>query len=128
MARRRNTSTTSTRQREQRRRERLAREDRIERITWFLLVLIFAAVYMIPEETSLPNWLVPLAGALVLLGSGTYQTSRRMRVSPVTWVAGIFMLFMTIFGLAYAPELDFLGFSLAIFAVVIGFGVVTGET
>ncbi|HEX2622471.1 MAG TPA: hypothetical protein VHL11_20065 [Phototrophicaceae bacterium] len=125
MTRRRERSTE--RQREDRRRTRLAKEDRIERITWFLLVLVFAIFNLLPEGNTLPHWLVPLAGGVILLGSGVFQTSNRMKVSPITWIAGASLLFMGLFNI-YAPTLDFLGLSLIVFAVVIGFGVVTGET
>jgi hypothetical protein len=103
------------------------REARIERMTWFLLVLIFAILYFVPDNT-LPNWLVPAAGALILLGSGVVQYARRMAVSPITWIAGSLMLMMSLYSVYINPNTDLLGFSLVVFAVVIGFGVITGET
>jgi Na+/melibiose symporter-like transporter len=104
------------------------REARIERTTWFLLVLVFAVIYFIPETTRLPNWVVPAAGAVILLGSGAVQYSRRMRVSPITWIGGAVMLFMALLALYFGFDADLLGFSLVVFALVIGFGVLTGET
>ncbi|MCU0498326.1 MAG: hypothetical protein MUF87_13320 [Anaerolineae bacterium] len=104
-------------------------EARVERITWFLLVAIFAVIYFIRDDVAqLPNWAVPMAGALVLLGSGLYQYSRRWRVSPVTWIIGVTMLFMVIFNFVYDPRIDMLGFSLIAFMVLIGFGILSGET
>ncbi|MBC8170665.1 MAG: hypothetical protein H7X77_03300 [Anaerolineae bacterium] len=125
MARRKSRSTD--RARDDRQRTRLAKEDRIERVTWFLLVLVFAVFNLLPEDNTLPNWLVPMLGSIILLGSGIYQSSNRMRVSPITWVSGSALLFMGLFNL-YAPSLNFIGFSLIVFAVVIAFGVLTGET
>lgn len=104
-------------------------EARVERITWFLLVAIFAVIYFIRDDVAqLPNWAVPMAGAIVLLGSGLYQYSRRWRVSPVTWIIGATMLFMVIFNFVYDPRIDMLGFSLLAFMVLIGFGIMSGET
>jgi Na+/H+ antiporter NhaD/arsenite permease-like protein len=104
------------------------REARIERMTWFLLVLIFAIIYFIPETVNFPNWIVPAAGALILLGSGVVQYARRMAVSPITWIAGSLMLMMSLYSVYVNQSVDLLGFSLVVFAVVIGFGVITGET
>jgi len=101
-------------------------EARVERLTWALLVLIFAIPLLI--DISIPNGFVPLAGAIVLLGSGAYQYSRRWRVSPITWVGGSLMLFLSILNLALDSERDFTGWALAVVAVVIVFGAITGET
>ncbi|MEQ8677568.1 MAG: hypothetical protein RLP44_13775 [Aggregatilineales bacterium] len=102
-------------------------EAQIERITWFLLVLIFAIVSILPEET-IPNWIIPGSGAFILLGAGIYQTVRRWHVSPITWVAGTLMFVLAVINLYVNPDQDFLGFTLLTFAAVIGFGVLTGET
>ena len=103
-------------------------EAKVERITWFLLVLVFAIPSIFPD-ISLPNWAVPAAGAVILLGSGIYQYTNKWRVSPVTWIAGSLMLFFVLMSLMFGlTNINFLGPSLLVFAIVIGFGVVTGET
>ncbi len=102
-------------------------EARVERFTWFLLVVIFAAFNMLPQG-MIPNALIPFSGAVVLLGSGTYQYTKRWKVSPITWIAGTIMLVFGLYNLTLDPNRDFLGLSLVMFAVVIGFGVLTGET
>jgi Na+/melibiose symporter-like transporter len=102
-------------------------EARIERFTWFAMVLVFAVVYILPEGT-LDNWVVPLAGAAILLGSGIYQYSRRWRVSPITWIAGTVMLLLAMINFSVNPDMNFLGLVLLTFAAVIGLGVLTGET
>ncbi len=102
-------------------------EARVEQVTWFLLVLIFAAMSMLPEG-SVPNALVPLGGALVMLGSGLYQYSHRWRVSPITWVVGSLMMAIGLYSIYVNQTVDLLPHSLVAFAIVIGFGVVTGET
>lgn len=102
-------------------------EARVERFTWFLLVAIFAALTMLPVGT-IPNAFVPFSGAVVLLGSGTYQYTKRWKVSPITWIAGSIMLVFGLYNLFLDSSRDLLGLSLVMFAVVIGFGVLTGET
>lgn len=102
-------------------------EESVERTTWFLLVLIFALLYIFPEE-NVPNWIIPVSGAFVLLGSGVYQYTRRWRVSPITWIAGTLMLVLGMYNLYVDANQDFFGLALLTFAVVIGIGVITGET
>lgn len=104
-------------------------EARSERITWFLLVLIFALINVLEEGgVSLPNWFVPLSGGVVLLGSGLYQYGRRWRVSPTTWLAGAILAMLAFINLYFSPTRSFLGISLIVFAGVILIGLVTGET
>lgn len=106
-----------------------AREARIERFTWFFLVLIFAVVQLLSENTiNLPGWFVPMAGAIVLLGSGVYQYSRRYRVSPVTWLGGGLLLIFAMLNLYTSVNRPFIGESLLVFAGVILVGLLTGET
>lgn len=104
-------------------------EARIERTTWFLMVLVFAVLYIFPpEDNNIPNWIIPLSGAVILLGSGMYQYLRRWRVSPVTWIAGTIMMLLTIINVYVNPDQNFYGLVLLTFAGVIGVGVLTGET
>lgn len=104
-------------------------EARVERITWALLVLAFALFQLSPESvSSLPNWFLPAAGAIILLGSATYQYTRRWRVSPITWIAGAVMLFFTLYNVYINPAQNLLGLSLIVFFIVIVFGLITGET
>ncbi len=106
------------------------KEARIERLTWGLLVAIFAVLYLAPEATidSLPNWLVPASCALVLLGSGLFQTVRGWRVSPVTWIGGIIMLVLTILAFYVLPQNTFLLETLLVTVLVIAAGTFFGET
>ncbi len=110
-----------------RRKNKSDAEARAERFTWFLLVLVFGVIYVIPEG-NIPNWFVPLSGAIILLGSGIYQYFNRWRVSPITWIAGTLMVMFCMINLSINPDQDFLGLSLIVFAIVIGFGAITGET
>lgn len=105
-----------------------AAEARVERITWALLVLVFALVQLLPEGITMPNFTVPFAGTLILLGSGLYQYSRHWRVGPVTWIGGAFMALFTYYNLQINPDVNFTGECLIVFFAVIILGLVTGET
>ena len=127
MARRRSRES-SERRGENRERRKSDAEARVERITWALLVLVFAIVQLLPNGTTIPNFFVPFAGAIILLGSGLYQYSRRWRVGPVTWIGGAFMALFTYYNLQINSATNFTGACLVVFFVVIIFGLVTGET
>jgi hypothetical protein len=107
-----------------------AAEAKVERMTWFLMVLVFAVLYMLEpdQEAEIPNWFVPMSGAVILLSSGFYQFRHRWHVSPITWMAGTFLLMLALVNFRVDETLDFFGITLLIFAAVIGFGVLTGET
>lgn len=124
MARRRS-KTTSNRQSSSYSPNKSASEARVERITWALLVLVFAVTQLLPEG-SFDNWIIPGAGAIVLLGSGLYQYSRRWRVSPITWIGGVIMALFAFY--SYQNGSSYLGETLVVFAAVILVGVLTGET
>lgn len=106
-----------------------AAEARAERLTWFFLVLIFAILQILSQNNiGIQNWLIPMSGAIVLIGSGLYQYTRRWRVSPVTWLAGAVLFFLAVLNLYSLSQRSFLGESLIIFAAVILIGLLTGET
>lgn len=96
-------------------------------ITWALLVMVFAILQIVPEGT-VPNPVVPMAGAIIILGSAFFQYGRGWRVSPITWLAGIGMAGLTYYNFTVNAARNFTGESLLIFAAVIVFGVITGET
>lgn len=104
-------------------------EARAERLTWFFLVLIFAVLQLLNQSNiGIQNWLIPLSGAIVLIGSGLYQYSNHWRVSPITWLAGALLFFLAMLNLYFIPGRSFLGESLIVFAAVILIGLLTGET
>ena len=102
-------------------------EARVERFTWAMLVLAFAVAQVLPDG-SLPNWFIPISGAVILLGSGAYQYSRGWRVSPITWIGGVVELLLGYYVFRINPGVDMLGESLLVFVGVILFGLITGET
>lgn len=108
-----------------------AAEMKVERITWFLLVLIFALISIAQDNlavVNIPKYLVPTTGAIVLLGSGMYQFTKHWRVSPITWIVGTILMMFSMVNILVDPTLDLTGLSLLSFAAVILFGLLTGET
>lgn len=107
-------------------------EARVERLTWGLLVLIFAVLYLLTDgfasSLPIPNWAVPMAGAIILLGSGMFQYGRKWRVSPVTWIGGVILLILALVGLYIVRDRQFIVESLLISLLVIIFGTFSGET
>lgn len=104
-------------------------EARIERLTWGLLVLIFAVLYLFENAAqALPNWAVPVAGAVVLLGSGIYQYSRRWRVSPITWIGGVVLLVLAMIAIYTNIQRPFIVESLIVTLIIIIVGTFGGET
>ncbi len=104
------------------------RERQVELLTWGALVLVFAVLELLPDTTGIPNFVVPLTGAIILLGSGIYQYAQQWRVSPVTWLGGAAMIGLAFYNLQVDPTRSFTGASLLVFFAVIIFGVITGET
>ncbi|MDZ4672323.1 MAG: hypothetical protein SH821_15790 [Phototrophicales bacterium] len=102
-------------------------EARIERVTWFLMVLVFGVIYVLPEG-AIPNAFIPFSGAVILLGSGLYQYGKRWRVSPTTWIAGTGLLLGTFANFTVLPNFSMYGITLLTFAAVIGIGLLTNET
>lgn len=113
---------------ESRSRRKSEEEARAERVTWALLVLVFVVIQLVPETTIIPTWVVPLAGAAILLGSAIHQYSRRWPVSPITWIAGAIMAVLAYYSIQVERTRSFTGEALLVFFVVIIFGVITGET
>ncbi|MDX2137146.1 MAG: hypothetical protein SF123_03555 [Chloroflexota bacterium] len=104
-------------------------EANIELMTWAALVLVIGLGILSQENNfTLPNWFIPGAGAVVLLGSGVFQYSRGYRVSPITWLAGMVLVLFLAYGMYVNPLQSFGGISLIVFFLVILFGVVTGDT
>lgn len=104
-------------------------EERIERLTWFFLVIVIALIHVFREGgMTMPNWIVPFSGSVVLLGSGLIQYTRRWRVSPATWLGGALLAGLALINLYVSPGSSFFGISLIVFAGVILIGLLTGET
>jgi hypothetical protein len=94
------------------------------------MVLVFGILYFLDpaQVEAVPNFIVPLCGTVILMGSGIYQFMHRWPVSPITWIGGTLMLLLTLINFTVNPDQNFYGITLLVFAGVIGFGVITGET
>ena len=127
MARRR--SSRRSKSSDSRARGKSYREARIELMTWAALVIVFALGALGRENNiNIPNWFVPFAGAVVLLGSGFYQYSSRYRVSPITWLGGLVLVLFVMYSWYVDANQPFVGASIIVFFLVILFGLVTGDT
>lgn len=104
------------------------KELRVERITWFALVAIFIVGSIIPDDTAIPNSVVPFTGGAILIISGVYQYSRKWRVNFTTWIAGTLMLVMGAYSVYSRPDLDMRMVVIILVAIVIAVGVFTNET
>lgn len=104
------------------------KELRVERITWFGLVAIFIVGSIIPDDTTIPNAVIPFTAGAVLILSGVYQYSRKWRVNFITWIAGTLMLVMGAYSVYSRPDLDMRFMVIILVALVIAVGVVTNET
>jgi hypothetical protein len=80
-----------------RRRERRMEERRIETLTFAALIVLFAVAILYQNRLK-AEW-ISLIGGTILLGSAIYQSQRRWRVNPTTWIGGSIMLIAGIFAL-----------------------------
>jgi hypothetical protein len=99
----------------------------VEVVTFGLIIVLFALQLL--SSTAFSTEIILLLGGFLLLGSAVYQSSRRWRVNPMTWIGGASML---IFGiLAVQTGVVPLGLGpllpLLIFAAVIIASFLTGE-
>ncbi len=103
-------------------------EARAERMTWFLLVLMFVSLNLLPENVVLPNATIPFLGGSILFFSGIYQYFRKWRVNFVTWIAATLMIVMGVYNVYTRPDLNFTVLALVLTVIVIVFGIITNET
>ena len=64
-------------------------EAKVELITAVLMIAVFALFLLFRLDESLAM----LAGGLILLGSGAYQSSKRWHVAVTTWILGLILFF-----------------------------------
>jgi hypothetical protein len=108
-----------------RRRSRRSSERQVELFSFLAIVVLFLLQLM--AGTAFPTMTILLLGAMVLLGSALYQSSRRWRVNPMTWVGGALMLVFAVLGLQGTPVPLGPLLPLAIFGAVLVASFVTGE-
>jgi len=110
-------------------------EARVERLTWFAMVLVFMFISL-DERFASPGYWVPIAISIILFMSGIIQYQRRWRVGPFTWIVAAVLL--VVGGLGYyfqlpevnivIPFFDPVLISLIATIIVIGYGVISNES
>jgi len=110
-------------------------EARVERYTWFSMVVIFILISL-DERLTEPGFWVPLVLSAILFISGIIQYQNGWRISPFTWIVGAVLL--VIGGLTWyfsRPEvavsvqfLDPILISLLATVIVIVYGIITNES
>ena len=92
-------------------------------------MLAIAGVQIVQQGgLAVPNWVIPFAGCVVLLGSGMYQYSQALACGSYNMVSRSLLAGMALINLYVSPGSSFLGISLIVFAAVILMGLLTGET
>ncbi len=106
-----------------RRRERRMEERRVELASFAAIILMFmiGLVYHIDAK-----WLSTIGGA-ILIASAIYQSQRRWRVTPITWIGGAILLIVGLFALNGQPVPGGIFLPLGVFAAVIIYSAMTGE-
>src|SRR5690349_10008117 len=78
-----------------RRRERRSEERQVELVTFGLIILLFLVSLLYPLRSEV----IAFIGGGILTASALYQWQRRWRVNPMTWIGGIILLILGVFGL-----------------------------
>lgn len=99
-------------------------EARVERTTWFALVITFLGSY----HLNLPGAFTCFAIALIMLVSGVYQYRKGWRVGPLMLILVGFSSLLGVYGVFFNPFLDLSLAALAIVITVIAVGVVTKDS
>ncbi len=114
------------RRRAYRRRERRAEERRIELASFAALMLVFMVDFLTGD--SIPAVWLSLVGGGILLASAIYQTQRRWRVTPITWIGGAVMVGAAIISLyERIPLPGGVWLPIGVFAAMIIVSAITGE-
>jgi hypothetical protein len=106
-----------------RRRERKNEERQIELASFGLIIVLFAITLLYPMSPAT----VAFIGGGILTGAAVYQWQRRWRVNPMTWIGGIVLLIVGLFGLQGRGVPYGMLLPLAVFGLVILASFVTGE-
>lgn len=102
------------------------REARVERATWFAMVLVFILLNF-DRDITIPDWLIPFVIATILTISAIYQYTQNWRVSPVTWVTVVVLVMAGIFAIYYNSPIDLILVSLGATVGIIAWGIITNE-
>lgn len=84
---------------------KLTEARRIERLTWFAVVVVLVVPDVLPDWLSLHYGATPLAAGLVFLVSGLMR-QRVGFMRPSIWVAGVVLLVFAGFNFVSRPDLN----------------------
>lgn len=104
------------------------REARIERLTWYALVLVIV-VMSFDRNLLLPAFVMPLVLGLILATSGIYQRLQKYPISLMSWGIAVGFFIAVAYDL-YFPDsspVDLRLISIIGVVLVIGWGAVTNE-
>ncbi len=107
------------------RRERRGEERQVELVTLGLVLIVFVLQLLFP--TAISPSLVLLLGGIILLGGAFFQSQRRWRVNPLTWIGGVAMLGAGIIELQTKQEPLGGLLPILLFGVVIAGSFISGE-
>lgn len=107
------------------RKSRRREERAVEAITFGLIILLILIALF--ANLNLSGGIVSLFGGALLTGSAIYQSQRRWRVNPITWIAGIGMLFVAFLDFYQGRGSVGLLVPILIMAGVLAFSFLTGE-
>jgi|SRR5688572_14073288 hypothetical protein len=106
------------------RRERRSEERAIETMSFGLIIVLFAVGFLFTGLST--AWITLIAGA-IFTGAAVYQSNRRWRVNPMTWIGGIFLLIAGFLSLQTGVTPGGLLLPIGVVALVIAASFVTGE-
>lgn len=108
-------------------RRKTGREARIERLTWYAIVLIVIMMNFFDQNLVLPSYIIPLIIASILIVSGVYQQMQGYGVSLISWGVAIALILFAAFEIYYNLPFDLRLLSIVGVVVVIVSGVITNE-
>ncbi len=105
-----------------------SKEARIERVTWFALVMVFIPLNFGQWLHTIPAYFFPAAVGVILIVSGVYQYGQGWRVAPIVWIIAALMIAYGGYAWYTRPWVDPILIGLIGVVAVIGLGVLTGES
>lgn len=103
------------------------REARIERLTWYAIVLVIILMNFFDQNLVLPSYIVPGIIATILIISSVYQQIQGYGVSLISWGVAIALILLGAFEVYYNLPFDLRLLSIVGVVVVILSGVITNE-
>lgn len=104
------------------------KEARVERVTWFALVMLFVPLNFGQWLQMIPAYFFPAAVGIILIISGGYQYSQGWRVAPIVWIIAALMIAYAGYGWYMKPLVDPVLISLVGVIFVISLGILTNES